>query len=143
MFLKLCAPALIYLIFNIVNIIFEITNGLMNTALVRVGITIIITYLLNLLCVNDMGIVSWIIVFLPFILMTYVIALLLITFRMDPETGLLPKPEELPEPDVREKERDVEKEDKKDVKPANCDDLKDNDIKETMGQMEDVQTTGF
>lgn len=141
MFSKLCAPALIYLIFNIVNIIFEITNGLMNTALVRVGITLIITYMLNLLCENDMGIVSWIIVFLPFVLMTYIIALLLLAFRMDPETGLLPKPEEEPEADVREKERKTQ--DKEDVKPANCDDLNDNDIKETMGPREDVQTTGL
>ena len=50
---------------------------------------IIITILLNSLCQSGMGIVSWIIVFVPFIFMSVIVAILLYVFGLDPATGKL------------------------------------------------------
>jgi len=50
---------------------------------------IIITILLNALCQAGMGIISWIIVFVPFIFMSVIVAILLYVFGLDPATGKL------------------------------------------------------
>jgi len=87
MSLSLCPPALIYLIFCIIQIILDSVNGLYNTALVKTFIAIIITLLLNVLCKMGLGIVSWIIIFIPFIFMTVITSMLLYIFGMDVATG--------------------------------------------------------
>jgi hypothetical protein len=48
---------------------------------------IVFTLLLNILCNRGLGIISWLIVFIPFILMTYITAILLYTFGLTPTTG--------------------------------------------------------
>jgi amino acid transporter len=85
----LCPPALIYLVFSITQILIDTSNGLYNTALMKFLVTIIFTTLLNYLCIQGLGTISWIIVFIPFILMTLIIALLLLMFGMDPKSGRL------------------------------------------------------
>jgi hypothetical protein len=50
---------------------------------------IIITILLNALCQAGMGIISWVIVFVPFIFMSIIVAILLYVFGLDPATGKL------------------------------------------------------
>ena len=47
----------------------------------------IFTLLLNYLCSQGLGVISWIIVFIPFILMTVIVTLLLVVFGLDPLTG--------------------------------------------------------
>ena len=83
----ICPPALIYLIFSISQIVIDTVKGFFNTALVKLVITIIFTLLLNYLCSSGLGILSWIIVFIPFILMTVVVTMLLFVFNLDPKTG--------------------------------------------------------
>jgi TolA-binding protein len=48
---------------------------------------IVFTLLLNILCNRGLGIISWLIVFIPFILMTYITAILLYTFGLSPTKG--------------------------------------------------------
>ena len=48
---------------------------------------IIFTIVLNVLCKNGLGVVSWIIVFVPFISMTIVTSLLLMVLGLSPSTG--------------------------------------------------------
>ena len=85
----LCAPALIYVAFSLTQIIIDTFKGLYNTAFFKVIVMIIITILLNALCQSGMGIISWIIVFIPFILMSVITTILLIVFGLDPATGKL------------------------------------------------------
>lgn len=87
--LNLCAPALIYVAFSLTQIIIDTFKGLYNTAFFKVIVMIIITILLNALCQAGMGIVSWIIVFIPFIFMSVIVAILLYVFGLDPATGQL------------------------------------------------------
>jgi len=86
---RLCPPALIYLIFCIIQIGIDVMKGYNNTALIKVWVTFVFTILLNYLCQSGLGIISWIIVFVPFILMTVIVAMLLMLFGLDPRSGKL------------------------------------------------------
>ena len=89
LFNKICPPALLYLVFSITQIAIDSMKGMYNTALMKVWVTSIFTILLNYLCQSGLGIVSWIIVFIPFILMTLIVAILLVMFGLDPTSGKL------------------------------------------------------
>ena len=70
---NICTPALIYLIFSLTQIIIDTIKGFYNTAFLKIWVAGVFTILLNLLCNRGLGIVSWLIVFIPFILMTLII----------------------------------------------------------------------
>ena len=86
---KLCPPALIYLIFSLTQIVIDTINGMYNTAMMKIWVTFAFTILLNYLCSAGLGLISWFIVFIPFMLMTLVVGILLIMFGLDPSTGKL------------------------------------------------------
>lgn len=87
---SLCPPAIIYIIFSFVHVIVDINNGLYNMAMMKMLVAFIIAIALNFLCQSGMGVMAWIIVFVPFILMTVITALLLLVFGLDPSTGKIP-----------------------------------------------------
>jgi hypothetical protein len=87
--IELCAPALIYIAFSLTQVIIDIFKGLYNTAFFKFIVMIIITFLLNALCQSGMSIVSWIIVFIPFIFMSVIVTILLYIFGLDTATGQL------------------------------------------------------
>ena len=87
--INLCPPAIIYLIFSITQIIIDIFKGMYNTAFIKLIVTIMVTFLLNILCEKGLSAVSWIIVFIPFILMTVIVSMLLYIFGLDATTGSL------------------------------------------------------
>jgi hypothetical protein len=84
---KLCPPAVIYLVFSLTQILIDAFKGLYNTAFMKFVVAILVTLLLNGLCAGGLGVVSWIIVFIPFILMTFVVAMLLYIFGMNAAIG--------------------------------------------------------
>lgn len=88
---EICTPALIYLVFSSTQVIIDTVKGSYNVALVKLWVTLIFTILLNFLCNRGLGIVSWIIVFIPFILMTVIVTLILVMFGLDPITGRKPR----------------------------------------------------
>lgn len=87
--IKICSPALIYIIFSLTQIIIDTIKGLYNTAFFKFIVSILITILLDALCKGGMGIISWIIVFIPFIFMTVIVTILLYVFGLDMATGKL------------------------------------------------------
>ena len=84
---KLCPPALIYLVFSTTQIIIDTIKGFYNTAFLKLWVTLAFSILLNYLCARGLSIISWIIVFIPFILMTLIISILLVMFGLNPSTG--------------------------------------------------------
>lgn len=86
---SICPPALIYLAFSLTQIIIDTFKGLYNTAFFKFIVMITITFLLNALCQGGMSIISWIIVFIPFMFMTVIVAILLYVFGLDAATGTL------------------------------------------------------
>ncbi len=85
----LCPPALIYLIFSITQVSIDTVRGEYNTALVKIWVAFVFTILLNHLCLSGLNVVSWLIVFIPFILMTIIVSMLLLMLGLDPTTGKL------------------------------------------------------
>ena len=86
---EICPPALIYLIFSTTQVVIDTTKGYYNLAMTKMFVSLIFTMLLNYLCSLGLGIISWLIVFIPFILMTLIVSMLLLMFGLDPTTGKL------------------------------------------------------
>jgi len=93
-------PALIYLVFSMTHVIIDTYKGLYNTAIIEFWLSAIFTVLLNLLCTHDMGIIAWLIISIPFLLMTIIAALLLFAFKLNPATGesIQSEPSQPPKP---------------------------------------------
>jgi len=49
----------------------------------------LVTLLINVLCEKNLSAIAWIVVFLPFFLMTVVVGILLYAFGLDPQTGVV------------------------------------------------------
>jgi hypothetical protein len=84
---SLCPPAVLYLGFSVIQIIIDLFRGQQNSAFLKVIVMIIFTILLNQLCIGGLTILSWFIVFIPFIMMTYVTTILLYVFGLNPSKG--------------------------------------------------------
>jgi len=83
---KLCPPAILYLGFSLTQIVIDTFKGFYNTAFFKTIVMIIFTLLLNILCKQGLSIISWLIVFIPFILMTYITAVLMFVFGLSPSS---------------------------------------------------------
>ncbi len=86
---ELCAPSLIYLVFSLTQIIIDTVKGFYNTAMMKFIVMVMVTILLNILCNIGLETVAWFIVFVPFILMTIIISMLLYIFGLKATTGTL------------------------------------------------------
>jgi len=86
---NLCAPALLYIVFSLTQIIIDIFKNLYNTAFLKFIVMILFTILINILCQRGLTVISWFIVLIPFIMMTIIISILLFVFDLAPGTGNL------------------------------------------------------
>ena len=86
---KLCLPALLYIGFTLTHIVIDLFKKMYNSALLKFILMFIFTVMLNLLCKSGLTVLSWIIVFLPFILLTVITVWLLIALGLSPESGYL------------------------------------------------------
>ena len=107
---NLCAPALLYVAFSVTQIIIDTYKRMYNTALVKIIVMIIFTFILNILCQRGLGIISWFIVFIPFITMTVITSILLITFGLHPDSGKKTHPKEKHHDKEEERRRHKEEE---------------------------------
>jgi ABC-type bacteriocin/lantibiotic exporter with double-glycine peptidase domain len=83
----LCPPALLYVVFFMINIVVEISEGKYKTALTQTIICIIFTSILQLFCMADMSILAWVLVFIPIIMYTYMVLIIFLVFRMNPQSN--------------------------------------------------------
>ena len=84
---KKCSPALLYIAFSMIHIMIDIFKDLYNTALIKFVMMVVFSTVLNMLCQRGLGVVSWMLVFIPFISMTIVTALLLFSLGLSPYQG--------------------------------------------------------
>ena len=101
----ICPPAILYLAFSITQIIIDVFRGDTNTAFLKFIVMIIFTLALNLLCSAGLGIISWFIVFIPFILMTYITTVLAFVFGIPKKDDLRPERPERKSHEDHERER--------------------------------------
>tara|TARA_Y100000389_G_scaffold204442_1_gene256981 strand:- start:6573 stop:6944 length:372 start_codon:yes stop_codon:yes gene_type:complete len=88
---SLCPPAIVYIVFTSVHVLVDIFDKNLKEAMLQLLVGIIITALLQYLCYIGLDIVSWIIVFVPFIFYTYMMVLLYNIFGLDRKK--YPKPD--------------------------------------------------
>jgi hypothetical protein len=87
----ICTPAIIYLVFGIIQILVDLNKGLNNTAFVKFVVVVFFTTLLNLFCSLGLELVSWVIVILPFIFTGFVVASVLYRLGLDTSNGNVPQ----------------------------------------------------
>jgi hypothetical protein len=87
----ICPPASLYLAFSIIQILIDMFRGETTTAFLKFLVMIIFTIALNMLCASGLGIISWFIVFIPFILMTYITTILVFVFGIPKTSDLRPE----------------------------------------------------
>ena len=87
--INLCPPSIVYLFFSLTQILIDLYKQLYNTAFTKAVVTIMVATLLNILCVKGFESVAWFIVFIPFLLMTVIVGMLLYIFGLDVSTGNL------------------------------------------------------
>ena len=97
-FNKLCAPAKFYLVMSFIGFLLYVINlprdismlSNVESMVIHIIFMLAWTGLLNWICGLKYGTtISWFIVFIPFLLMTLVVAILLLMFGLDPSTGKL------------------------------------------------------
>lgn len=66
---SLCPPALLYLIYSVVHIGLDLSQGLFVTALIKLVMGVAGVVVLDTLCGIELGVVSWAIIATPFIMM--------------------------------------------------------------------------
>lgn len=69
----LCIPSFSYFLIMVIIIVIDITRGMYELALVKSIGTIVVTYLLNILCSMDLSFIAYIFVFYPLIITTVAI----------------------------------------------------------------------
>ena len=84
---KLCAPAILYIAFSLTQIIIDVFKQMYNTAFFKFIVMVVFSIVLNILCKRGLGVISWFIVFVPFIMMTIITTMLLFVFGLSPATG--------------------------------------------------------
>ena len=87
----ICPPASLYLAFSIIQILIDMFRGELDTAFLKFLVMVIFTIALNMLCASGLGIISWFIVFIPFILMTYITTILVFVFGIPKTSDLRPE----------------------------------------------------
>jgi len=83
----LCGPALLNIGFSFVQIVIDLFKQQYNTAFFKFIFMIIITIILDILCQLGLTVISWLVVFLPFIFMTVITSIALYIFGMKDDIG--------------------------------------------------------
>ena len=80
----ICAPALVYLSFSLVQIIIDIYKTQFYTAFFKFWTMLLVTTILNILCERGLATVSWFFVFIPIITMTILLVILIYFLGFNP-----------------------------------------------------------
>jgi hypothetical protein len=73
----LCSPALLYVIFASVQIIFDLFNEMWMLAITKTFVAVIFTFVLNMLCVNGLSMISWFLILIPFLFTLLLVEILI------------------------------------------------------------------
>ena len=65
----LCPPALLYLLYSVIHVVLDVSQGLVATAAIKLVMGIAGVVVLDTLCGIELGIVSWVIIATPFLMM--------------------------------------------------------------------------
>jgi hypothetical protein len=81
----LCNPALLYVIFASVQIIFDLVNEMWTLAITKTFVAILFTFVLNMLCVNGLSVISWFLILIPFFFTLLLVEILIFILGVQTE----------------------------------------------------------
>jgi hypothetical protein len=82
---RLCPPAFIYVVILMVHLIMELYDAHYIQAFLKVIVSVVIIALLQILCLADLSVIAWILVFLPLIIYTYMTVIVFFVFGLNPK----------------------------------------------------------
>ena len=80
----LCPPAIVFIVFVMVHVIMELYDYKYKRALLKTLLAILVVCLLEALCLSNMSIISWVIVFMPLIIYSYMTLIIFFVFGTNP-----------------------------------------------------------
>jgi len=80
----LCPPAIVFIVFVMVHVIMELYDYKYKRALLKSILAILVICLLEALCLSNMEIISWVIVFMPLIIYSYMTLIIFFVFGTNP-----------------------------------------------------------
>lgn len=72
---RLCTPAFLYLVLVSLSVGLDVSLGLLSVALVKAVIGVAIVVILDTFCTVNLGVVSWVLVATPFVIMALATAI--------------------------------------------------------------------
>jgi ABC-type bacteriocin/lantibiotic exporter with double-glycine peptidase domain len=87
----LCPPALIYVVFSFINVVLDLSDEKYKDAFTHTIVAGIFTCMLQLFCMANMPFLSWVLVFIPIVLYTYMTLIIFLVFRNDPNNNIILK----------------------------------------------------
>ena len=85
---NLCTPAILFVFVMMAHLIFELYERDYSDAFIKLLLSLLFVLCLQLLCVGGMGMISWILVFLPIIVYSYMALLLFFAFGLNPTPAM-------------------------------------------------------
>ena len=83
----ICPPALIYVIYMAIHVVVDIIQGNYNSSLVKIILLFVFGIGLNMLCEAGYMFVAWILIFVPFVLMSLIVVTILFLLKKKETTG--------------------------------------------------------
>lgn len=93
--INLCAPAIVYLVFSISQILIDILEKKPNDVIAKTIVATLVTLLLNALCERDLTFVSWMFVFIPLSFMVIMNVVLLYIAKLEHDINVINNPNTL------------------------------------------------
>jgi hypothetical protein len=85
---QLCPPSIIFVVFLFIFLTIDLYDNNYRTAFAKMIIGFIIVSLLQVLCLSDLAVLAWMIVFLPLIIYTYMTIVIYSAFGIDPDKNM-------------------------------------------------------
>lgn len=82
---SLCSPALLYLVFMLIHVITEMANENYEGMYAKLLIGLLFILILQAFCMQNMKIISWLLVFIPIIVYTYTTLIIFFVFGTNPK----------------------------------------------------------
>lgn len=85
---NLCAPSILFIFLMMFHLIFELYDKEYSMALMFLVVAVLAVICIQILCLSGLGLIAWILVFMPLIVYTYMGFLLFIIFGTDPKPAI-------------------------------------------------------
>jgi hypothetical protein len=85
---QLCPPSIVFTVFLFIFLTIDLYDNKYRTAFAKMIIGFMVVSLLQVLCLSDLGVLAWMIVFLPLIIYTYMTIVVYAAFGIDPEKNM-------------------------------------------------------